>query len=424
MYALVDGNNFYVSCERVFRPDLRNRPVVVLSNNDGCFISRSDEVKQYDIPMGAPYFQWKKQMEEIGAVVCSANFSLYGDLSQRMMELCTQMAHTVEVDSIDEVFVQFPDGMTHAQQLAAAEDLARSIKKQIGISVSIGIGPSKTLAKLANHVVKQNKKVFSSRVLHTELMRDQTAFLEMIPVGKVWGVGRQYSRLLHQEGVQTARQLRDLPDAWVLQQMTIVGLRMVWELRGQSCIKLEEVRPMKKAILSSRSFGRPVTTQSELAEAIATYVARASEKLRQERAVAGLVTVSIRSSPFSAQRFFRASRTASLPEPTQHTPTITQVATQLLKQIYRDGVAYKKAAVMLTGIAPTAGGQPSLYVSASQRQKQEQLMQTVDQLNRRFGRRRLRYAAEGRTRQLWSGKRELQSPCYTTRWEDLCRVRA
>jgi DNA polymerase V len=422
MYALVDANNFYVSCERLFRPDLQNKPVVVLSNNDGCFISRSDEVKKLGIPMGAPYFKWKDQVVALGATVFSANFSLYGDLSNRMMQILHRFCPDSEVYSIDEAFLQLPDWLDWRQQQDYAQQIAQAVWQEIGIPVSIGIGPTKTLAKLANYHGKQHKDRYPKRVFHLASVPDLDLFLSRIPVAEVWGIGRAHAQLMQQEGIQSALQLRDLPDHWVDRQMTIVGLRMVHELRGFSCLPLEQTRSMKKAICSSRSFGHPVTSLRELREAVASYAARAAEKLRQEGGVAAMVWVSIRSNRFRPESYTHASRGFSFAEPTQYTPTIARAATSALTYIYQNNTPYKKAAVMLTGITPARQTQMSLFHNAEQQDKQNHLMQAVDQLNAQQGRRSLRFAAEG-TRQLWTGKQALQSPRFTTRWEDLLRVR-
>ncbi|MFW5703924.1 MAG: Y-family DNA polymerase [Patescibacteria group bacterium] len=422
MYALIDCNNFFVSCERVFRPELKKKPVVVLSNNDGCFISRSDEVKQLGVPMGAPYFQWKEQVERMNAAVFSANFSLYGNMSNRVMQVLSQFSPRIEVYSIDEAFIDLRSIRTE-NLTAYVEGIGQTIYRWTGIPVSIGIGSTKSLAKLANKYVKDHKYQYPKRVFNIEEVVDMDAVLHRIPVGDVWGVGRAYQRLLESEGVKTVYQLKSMSDLWIERQMTVVGLRIVRELRGTSCLPLEEVRPMKKGIVSSRSFGRPVTSLQEMREAVATYAARAAEKLRQEQAIAGIVTVSLGTSRFQTDTYYKNYAVMPLSQPSNYTPDISKNAVRGLEQIFRTGYRYKKAAVMLTGIVPQTRKQLHLFSDNQKQNEQERLMRLVDVLNQRHGRRALRFAAEGKTGSpLWTGKRELQSPCYTTRWEQLARV--
>lgn len=421
MFALVDCNNFYVSCERVFRPELNHTPVVVLSNNDGCFISRSDEVKHLGIPMGAPYFKWKDHLKEIGARVFSANFSLYGDMSHRVMSVLSTYTPNIEIYSIDEAFLSLEHIVT--EHTAYAEEIAETVQKWVGIPVSVGIGPTKTLAKLANGYVKKNKHRFPKRVFNIATAPDIDAILHRLPVSDVWGIGRAYTGFLEREGIKTVYQLKHMPDRWVEKHMTIVGLRMVHELRGISCLPLEEVRPMKKGIMSSRSFGRPVTTLTELKEAVSTYTARAAEKLRHDKAMAGIIQVMVQTNRFDKERYYSNKSVIPLQQPSNYTPELTRYALRGLEKIYRSGERYKKAAVMLTAIVPETRTQLSLLADNTNLERKERLMQTLDSLNRMHGRRAIRFAAEGLRTQLWTGKRELQSPRYTTHWNDLFTVR-
>lgn len=422
VYFLIDCNNFYVSCERLFRPELWKRPVIVLSNNDGCFISRSDEVKKLGIPMGAPYFKWKDEVEKLNAVIFSANFSLYGDISNRVMQVLETFSNRMEIYSIDEAFLVFDyePGFDYA---TLGREIRDTVKKWVGIPVSIGIGPTKTLAKLGNKLARKHADATGGAYSFIDMdSRKIDEVLETQSVDIIWGIGRQSTKKLEERGVTNVRKLRDAPDYWLRKLMGVVGVRVAWELRGIPCIALEDVRPIKKGIISSRSFGRPVTTFRELRESIATYTSRAAEKLREDKCLAGHIQVYITTNRFDPETHYSNSYGIPLPQPTSYTPELSRYAIHALRKIYRPRQEYKKALVMLTGIVPTTNLQMNLFLEPEKEKKQTRVMQAFDAINKRFGRHVIRYAAEGTT-QLWGMKSEQRSPSYTTDWKSLPVVR-
>lgn len=418
-FFLVDCNNFYVSCERVFRPELEGKPVVVLSNNDGCFISRSDEVKFLNIPMGAPYFKYKKEVELYKMHVFSANFSLYGDISHRIMSTLASFCSKIEVYSIDEAFMEFND-IDEDKLTEFAHEIRRTIKKWTGIPVSIGIGSTKTLAKLANKIARKYGKN-TGGVYNISSVPDIDRVLGQLPVDMVWGVGRQSTLFLNSEGVKTVLQLKNSNDTWLQKNMSIVGVRIAWELRGISCLPLEEVRPTKKGILSSRSFGRPIKTLTELKESVATFTGRAAEKLRGDKCLAGCITVHVRTNRFDPFSYYSNSFPITLPMASADTSYLVCHAFMSLEKIYRPGSRYKKAGIFLSGIVPDNRQQLSLFEKEGERDKRSHLMTALDKINDIHGRRVVRFASEGVAR-LWSTKSEQRSPSYTTDWKSLPQV--
>lgn len=419
-YFLIDCNNFYASCERLFRPELEGKPVIVLSNNDGCFISRSDEVRQLGIPMGAPYFKWKDEIERVGAHVFSANFSLYGDISNRVMRILSSYSDKMEIYSIDEAFLYFQD-IDDEHLTKMAEEIRVKVKKWTGIPISIGIGNTKTLAKLSNRIARLQNP-YNTGVYNICKVVDQDTVLSKLPVDMIWGIGRQSALKLQMHGVKSVLDLKNLSDLWLKDKMGIVGMRIAWELRGISCIALEEVRPIKKGITSSRSFGRPITTLKELRESIATYTSRASEKLREDRCLAGYIQVYVLTDRFKKENYYSNSYSIPLPRPTAYTPELSRYAIRALNEIYKPKQKYKKAGILLTGIVPDTESQLNLFIDPATNKKNKQLMKAFDAINSRYGRHVVRFAAEGTT-QLWSNKSEQRSPSYTTEWRSLVMVR-
>src|SRR5215472_17825894 len=334
IFALVDCNNFYVSCERVFQPFLENVPVLVLSNNDGCAIARSNEVKALGVKMGTPFFHMRKLIERHQVRVYSSNYTLYGDMSRRVHDIVAALAPAAEEYSIDESFLQL-DGI---DDLAGhARYIRRTVRQWTGIPVSIGIGPTKVLAKVANHIAKkqpQHDGVFM-------LPADYDAYLAAFPVADLWGIGPRYAAMLERHGLQTALDLKQAPDAFVRQKMTVVGQRLLHELRGVSCLALEEIEPQRKSICCSRSFGRSVTELAELSEAVCSYLSRAAEKLRR------------------------------------------RLAQQLLVHCYKKGFRYWKAGVLLEGLVPADCVQGDLFQAADS-PRQKALMRAWDRVNQRF----------------------------------------
>lgn len=415
MYGLVDCNNFYASCERVFDPELRNRPVVVLSNNDGCVIARSDESKALGIEMGEPYFQCEDLIDEHDVAVLSSNYALYGDMSRRVMDVLSRFTNRLEEYSIDEAFLEFPD-FSKEQLQSTAETIKREVKKWVGIPVSVGIGPTKTIAKVANERSKEIPELEGTCVISEDQKRVEC--LKETPVDEIWGIGSRYAEMLNNNGVETAREFTKLPRRFVRENMTVVGLRTQKELQGTSCIELEEVQPKRKRIMRSRSFRKPITELSDLKEAVSRYASRAAEKLREEDLVAANIYVFIRTSRFSDEEFYSNGSMSELPRETSYTPALLRHALYLLENIYESGHEYKKAGVMLGEISEAGKSQKDLYESDEWTEEKQALMSTLDELNEKFGKRSVHYASEG-IEQDWKMKRNRLSPRYTTRWEDL-----
>jgi len=414
VFALIDCNNFYCSCERLFRPELEGQPIVVLSNNDGCVIARSNEVKALGIKMGDPYFKLKDIIAKHRIQVFSSNYALYGDLSHRVMTILQQQEPEVEVYSIDEAFISLPytPGKLHTDY---ARYLKRKVKQCVGIPVAIGIGPTKTLAKVANRLAKKipdHGGVFDITD-HGQIDH----LLANYDVEDVWGIGCQSANKLRGRGILTARDLRDADDVWLRKKLTVTGLRTAMELRGISCLPLEMVQADKKSIISSKSFGRPVTTLSDMKEAVATYLSTAAEKLRNQGSVAGSIQVFVTTNPFNPnQPQYAKSMTATLPRPSAHTPTLLKAAVRSLEQIYRAGFQYKKAGVMLTDISPHHLQQESLF--GPNTTESMELMAAVDQINKKWGRHTVQLGTAGFEKS-WQMVQSHKSPAYTTSWSEL-----
>lgn len=415
LFGLVDCNNFFVSCERVFNPKLIGKPVVVLSSNDGCIVARSAEVKALGIPMGAPYFKWKKMLEHNGVAVFSSNFSLYGDMSHRVMKIVQDMAPHVEVYSIDEAFFMVEDG-TLAEATKFAKELRETVLKWTGIPVSIGLAKTKTLAKAANHVAKKNQEY--GGVMSWEECQNREEVLSKIEVGEIWGIGRQYSKMLYASNIKTALVLSQAPDEWVERAMSASGLATVRELRGEPQYGMDEGPEHRKSVVSSRSFGKPVERIEDLMEAISSYTASAAETLREEGLVASRLTVYITTSRFNKETYYGNSYTIDLPVPTSYTPELLHFAEYGLHQIFRPGNLYKKAGVVFTGISRMGEQTPNLFESKEVKKKQERLMEAVDHANYKWGRNTIQLAAEGIARP-WRMRQDLKSKRFTTEWSEL-----
>jgi len=418
VFALVDCNNFYVSCERVFAPALAGRPVVVLSNNDGRVVARSQEAKDLGIDMGVPVFKCRHLLARHQVQVYSSNYALYGDMSRRVMESLKAFTPEVEVYSIDESFLRFA-GAPPRDLAGLAQDIRRRVRSWTGIPVSIGLAATKTLAKLANKVAKTISRAEGVCNLVDQRRREEV--LDRVEVGEVWGIGPRYSAFLHRHGIRTARQLSRAPDAWVCRHLTVVGQRIVWELRGISCIPLEQVPAPKKAIARSRAFGRPVRALDELGEVVATYAAAAARTLRQQGSVAACLQVSVETSRFKEPYYGRAV-TVRLPFSTASTPELICGARRGLERIFRKGYAYERAGVLLTEIAPHDTVQLDLFSSEFYDERKRKLMAVVDEINTRRGRDAIRFAAGGLERQ-WRMRQAHRSPRFTTRWDELPVVR-
>ena len=414
VFALVDCNNFYCSCERLFRPELEGQPIVVLSNNDGCVIARSNEVKALGIKMGDPYFKLKDLIAKHHIHVFSSNYTLYGDLSHRVMTILQQQEPEVEVYSIDEAFISLPytPGKLHTEY---ARYLKQRVRQCVGIPVAIGIGPTKTLAKVANRIAKKNAQYNGVLDITDHGQLDQ--LLGNFDVEDVWGIGRQSANKLRMRGILTARDLRDADDAWLRKRLTVTGLRTAMELRGISCIPLETACPDKKSIISSKSFGRPVTTLADMKEAVATYLSTAAEKLRGQGSAAGAIQVFISTNTFNPnQPQYAQSMMVSLPQPSSYTPALLKAAIHCLENIFRPGFQYKKAGVMLTEIAPAGCQQINLFSSIDT--EKPELMAAVDRINQKWGRETVQLGTAGFVKS-WKMAQSHKSPAYTTNWSEL-----
>lgn len=413
-FALVDCNNFYASCERVFNPRLADVPVVVLSNNDGCVIARSAEAKALGIKMGAPAFKNEGFFKEHGVAVLSSNYALYGDMSARVMETMRNQVAGMEVYSIDEAFLSLEDW----QGEAFAAELRTMVRQWTGIPVSVGIASTKTLAKLANRISKKTPEMKGVLDLTAMGDADVDTILAGMECGDIWGIGRRLAARLAQGGIVTALDLKRADASRVRRKLGVLGERVVRELNGLSCLALEEMPPSKQGIASARSFGRPVTELAELEEALSTYTARVAEKLRLGGLLASRMQVFVATNPFKpheAQHNLGAHVT--LDPPTHHTPDLISAALVLLRGIYRCGHRYKKAGVFVTELVDEKNVQLSLFGRGDDARRKT-VDEVVDRLNRQLGSNKVRYAAMG-TRQRWAMRQERKSRGFTTRWQEL-----
>jgi len=425
VFALVDCNNFYASCEKLFDPRLKTRPVVVLSNNDGCVVARSAEVKALGIPMGVPWFQLQAQARKHGIVACSSNYALYADMSNRVVEVLSSFSPKIEVYSIDESFLDFT-GFERQGYTSYGAEIRQRVADWLGLAVCVGIGTSKTLAKLANHCAKKSH-AGADGVCDFTVM-SEPALVQLfarIVVGEVWGVGRQITARLEAMGIKTVLQLRDANPETIRSRFSVVLERTVRELRGISCLDLQEVVPDKQQIMSSRSFGAVIYELADLEEAVASYIAKAAEKLRAQDSLAGAVQVYFRTNVFKPEvPQYQRAVTVPLPDASSDTRVLTQWALRVLRRIYRPGYGYHKAGVTLMEIVPKANQQFSLFTeSGAGDARAAKLMGALDDINQRYGRGTLRLATEGLDRS-WQMRRGNLSPAYTTAWEGLPVVRA
>lgn len=421
VYALVDCNNFYVSAERVFNPKLEDRPVVVLSNNDGCAVARSAEAKALGIQMGEPWFQLKPLVKRHGLIGLSSNYTLYGDMSARVMQVLRTFTPDVEVYSIDESFLR----LERMRQLwpclsVMGQAIRTQVRQWTGIPVCVGIGPTKTLAKLANHIAKKNAQFNGVFDMTTYPERELASLLSAIDVSEVWGVGRRIAAKLDAMNIRSVEDLRWAPAKGIRLHFSVVLERTVAELQGISCLALEDVAPPKKQIVSSKSFGRMVMTYDELGEALSTYVSRAAEKLRVQKSVAGALQVFVMTNVFrETDPQYSNGMVIPLPNPTNDTLKLVAAALYGLKRIYKPGYAYKKCGVMLMDLSPQHQRQASLFSQVDDiARHSDTLMSVLDSINARYGRDTLIVAAAG-THRGWAARAENKTPYYTTRWTEL-----
>ncbi|MSQ49842.1 MAG: Y-family DNA polymerase [Betaproteobacteria bacterium] len=420
MFALVDVNNFYVSCERVFQPKLENVPMVVLSNNDGCAVARSAEVKALGVKMGTPWFKMKELAKQHGILALSSNYALYGDMSKRATTVLRDFSPDLEVYSIDESFLRV-EAVAHLYGGVSAmgQQIRQRLRQWTGLPVCVGCGPTKTLAKMANHLAKKNAVFDGVCDLHAMTQPERLQWMSQLEVGEVWGVGGRIAKRLKVMGVETVLDLRNAPLKEIRTQFGVVMERTCNELHGVSCLDLEDVAPPKQQIMSSRSFGVPVETLAELREAVASYVARAAEKLRRQNSVAAAIQVFVQTNRFKeSDPQYNAGLVVPLPEPTDDIRALTRAAMLGLGLIFKPGYKYKKAGIMLMLISDKTKRQETLFDEPVLRDRSARLMAVMDAANAQFGRDTVRTGASGTNRR-WAMRSEYRSPRFTTRWDEL-----
>lgn len=421
MFALCDVNSFYASCETVFRPDLKGRPVVVLSNNDGCVIARSAEAKPF-VKMGEPYFKQKDMFRRHGIIAFSSNYELYADMSNRVMTTLEELSPRCEIYSIDEAFCDLT-GVRNCRDLTDfGREIRETVLRRTHLTVGVGIAQTKTLAKLANHAAKQWQRQTGGVVDLSNLER-QRKLMALLPVDEVWGVGRRISKKLESMGIDTVLKLADTDIRFIRKHFNVVLERTVRELRGEPCLGLEEFAPVKQEIVCSRSFGGRITEYHEMRQAICSYASRAAEKLRGEHQYCRFISAFVKTSPFALNEpYYGNSASVKLLTPTQDSRDIITAATKCLDAIWRDGHCYQKAGVMLGDFYSQGVAQLNLFDDNAPRQNSEKLMEVLDHLNAKDGRGTLYFAGQG-IQNAWQMKREMLSPRYTTRYSDLLKVK-
>ena len=420
MFALCDVNSFYASCETVFRPDLKGRPVVVLSNNDGCVIARSPEAKPF-VKMGEPYFKQKDMFCRHGIIAFSSNYELYADMSNRVMTTLEELSPRCEIYSIDEAFCDLT-GVRNCRDLTDfGREIRETVLRRTHLTVGVGIAQTKTLAKLANHAAKQWQRQTGGVVDLSNLER-QRKLMALLPVDEVWGIGRRISKKLEAMGIKTVLQLADTDIRFIRKHFNVVLERTVRELRGEPCLGLEEFAPIKQEIVCSRSFGGRITEYHEMRQAICSYASRAAEKLRGEHQYCRFISAFVKTSPFALNEpYYGNSASVKLLTPTQDSRDIITAATTCLDAIWRVGHRYQKAGVMLGDFYSQGVAQLNLFDENAPRQNSEKLMAVLDHLNSKNGKGSLYFAGQG-VQTGWQMKRDMLSPRYTTRYSDLLQV--
>ncbi len=419
MFGLIDCNNFYASCERVFNPLLNGRPVVVLSNNDGCVIARSAEAKALGIPMGEPAYKLKALIEANQVAVFSSNYVLYGDMSHRVMNTIAQFAPDMEIYSIDEAFLLF-DGFENINLKEYGEKIVRTTTRNTGIPVSLGVAPTKTLAKVANKFAKKYKDYKGVCIIDTDEKREKA--LKLTAVGDVWGIGRQYAKKLEYYSIHTAWDFTQRSKSWVRHTMGVVGERTWLELKGTPCIEMDKTTT-KKSICTSRSFGERLTELSPISEAVSNFAASCAEKLRKQHSLASVIMVFIQTNPNATNLPQHCKQVVlQLPVPTNDTSELIRFALRGLKTIFAEGYQFKKAGVIVSELVPERPLQGDLFDTRN-RDKFNKVMTVMDSLNASYGKQKVKIAAQGFDRK-WKLKNERLSPCYSTRLEDVLEIKA
>ena len=417
MFALIDCNNFYASCERVFAPHLNGKPLVVLSNNDGCAIARSNEAKALGIPMGAPAFEFEQLFRKHKVHVFSANFSLYGNMSKRIMRILSEYSPEIEIYSIDEAFLKLK-GFECFNLLDYGYAIRKRVTQGTGIPISVGIAPTKALSKVANRIAKKYVQTGGVYLIDTEEKRIKA--LKWLAIEDVWGIGRRYALRLREQGVQTAYDFTQLSDAWVQKQFSIVGLRLKRDLSGVPTLDLEDIQA-KKNIATTRSFEKNITKIEDLKERIATFAVSCSEKLRKQKSCCKMLMVFLRTNGFRKDlpQYSRSS-IIKLPFPSNSSIELVEFACIALESIFVAGYSYKKAGVLIMDFIPENQVQLSLFENSNP--KHGSLMQVIDKVNNRFGQQKIRLSIQDQKR-VWKMKQEKLSPCYTTRIQDIITIK-
>lgn len=417
VFSLVDCNNFYASCERIFAPALEGKPVVVLSNNDGCVIARSEEAKQLGIKMGEPVFKIPGIIEKNNVHVFSTNYALYGDISQRVMNILAELVPEIEVYSIDEAFLD----LSHIPQSELIEfgiRIKNTIKKWTGIPVSIGIAPTKILAKIANFIAKTEKHY--NGILCFSKDQEIANYLREIPIGEIWGVGEKYAQFFQRGKIFTAYDLKQADENRIKEHLGVIGQRLVLELRGKVCYPIDKNPDTKKEICTSRSFGQPITTYEELEQATMSYVSKVGQKLRKQKSLANSILIFIMTNKFATGPQYVNYKIIQLPAPTNQTAELIHYAVIALKKLYKKGYAYKKSGVIVSDIVPENGEQTSLWDEVN-REKNKKLLKVIDNINSKAGLEQVKFAVQG-TEKSWNMRQHNLSPHYTTKWNDILIV--
>jgi DNA polymerase V len=419
VFVLCDANNFYVSCERCFNAALVGRPVVVLSNNDGCIVARSNEARAIPgLKMGVPLFKVQHLIDAHNVQVFSSNYALYSDMSSRVMSVLGTFTPEIELYSIDEAFMRV-DAPKRGNLTDFGREIKEKVYKETGVPLSVGVAETKTLAKLANHLAKKSEK--ANGVLDLTRSPFQDLALERTPVEEVWGIGRRYTKFLHSRGITNAKQLRDVDAGWARQALTVVGARIVQELRGVSCMPIETCPPPKKSLTCSRSFGRVIESHVELREAVATFTVRVAERLRKNKLAAGTITVFVSTNRFSKDApYYENSATVEMAYPTDATTELLERAAACAARLYREGYKFKKAGVLLNGLVP-ASPMTIRMQDDEEWQRSRRVMRVVDEINAKFGRDTVSYGITG-FEQNWKTKFEKRSQRFTTNWNELLAV--
>lgn len=418
IYALIDCDNFYVSCERIFRPDLINKPVVILSNNDGCIVSRSNEAKKIGIPMGIPYFKAHDMIQENNISVFSSNYPLYADISNRVVKTLENFSPNVDIYSIDEAFLTL--NLTDTNHIEYGKQIRGKILKDVGIPTTVGIAYTKTLTKVATKIGKKN--IQYQGVLSLLDIQNNDQFLELVEVGDIWGVGRKYSEWLNTIEIKNAKQLKYADQGVIRKRMTVQGLRTVLELNNIDCIQLQKYNRPKKSINSSKSFGKKTDSLEEIKKSLAINIARAGERLREQNCVTDLISIYICSNPFKTP-YYSNSQTIKLPCMVSDTPTLIKYSFIALEKIFRKDYLYKNCGIYISNINPINDIQLDLFQNSyiTQLNKKTKIMESIDILNKKWGRDTVKIGAMGITNDL-KMKQDMISPRYTTDWNDLLVV--